>query len=130
MSSWEENIRKVVPYVPGEQPKRKDVIKLNTNECPYPPAPEVKELAEKMQYEDFRLYPDPEAESLVSALSAYYHVPQDQIYVGVGSDDVLSMAFLTFFNSELPVVFPFMMCGRIFITFLIAGFRWMRISGW
>ena len=50
MSSWEENIRKVVPYVPGEQPKRKDVIKLNTNECPYPPAPEVKELAEKMQY--------------------------------------------------------------------------------
>ena len=106
MSSWEENIRKVVPYVPGEQPKRKDVIKLNTNECPYPPAPEVKELAEKMQYEDFRLYPDPEAESLVSALSAYYHVPQDQIYVGVGSDDVLSMAFLTFFNSELPVVFP------------------------
>jgi histidinol-phosphate aminotransferase len=104
--SWEDNVRKVVPYTPGEQPQEKDIIKLNTNECPYPPAPEVKKLAESFKYEDLRLYPDPQAGALVSALSDYYHVPQDQIYVGVGSDDVLAMAFLTFFNSDRPVLFP------------------------
>ena len=106
VSDWEENIRKVVPYVPGEQPKDKKVIKLNTNECPYAPSPGVEELLNKFHYEDLRLYPDPEAESLVKALSDYYHVSEDQIFVGVGSDDVLSMAFLTFFNSTLPIIFP------------------------
>ncbi len=105
--SWEENVRKVVPYVPGEQPKDKNIIKLNTNECPYPPAPGVRDILEnKLKYEDFRLYSDPEAHALVNALSKYYKVPEDQIFVGVGSDDVLSMAFLTFFNSDKPVLFP------------------------
>ena len=106
MSDWEKNIRRVVPYVPGEQPKDKKVIKLNTNECPYPPSPEVASLVKQFQYDDLRLYPDPEADNLVQALSAYYHFPEDQIFVGVGSDDVLSMAFLTFFNSSLPIIFP------------------------
>lgn len=105
--SWEDNIRKVVPYVPGEQPRDGEtVIKLNTNECPYPPAPGVRECMEKMTYEDFRLYPDPEASDLTGVISEYYHVPQDQIFVGVGSDDVLSMSFLTFFNGEKPILFP------------------------
>lgn len=106
MSIWEENVRKVVPYVPGEQPREKDIIKLNTNECPYPPAPEVQELAQSFKYEDLRLYPDADATPLVSALSEYYAVPEDQIFVGVGSDDVLSMSFMTFFNSDKPILFP------------------------
>ncbi len=106
MSSWEENVRKVVPYTPGEQPKNRNVIKLNTNECPYPPAPEVASLNENMKIDDLRLYPDTDSTVLVSALSDYYGVPTDQIFVGVGSDDVLSMAFLTFFNSDKPVLFP------------------------
>ncbi|SDB10461.1 histidinol-phosphate transaminase [Butyrivibrio sp. INlla16] len=104
--SWEKSVRRVNPYVPGEQPKNKNIIKLNTNECPYPPAPAVNTLIENMKYEDMRLYPDPEAEVLVEALSRYYDVPEDQIFVGVGSDDVLSMAYLTFFNSDKPVLFP------------------------
>lgn len=104
--SWEDNVRKVVPYTPGEQPKVNNIIKLNTNECPYPPAPKVKELALELNYEDLRLYPDPSASSLVSALSKYYKVPEDQIFVGVGSDDVISMSFLTFFNSGKPILFP------------------------
>ena len=104
--SWENNTRRVVPYVPGEQPKIKNIIKLNTNECPYPPAPGVREKLRNMNYEDFRLYPDPEASSLVWALSEYYDVPEDQIFVGVGSDDVISMAFMTFFNSDKPIFFP------------------------
>ena len=104
--SWENNTRRVVPYVPGEQPKIKNIVKLNTNECPYPPAPGVQEKLRNINYEDFRLYPDPEASSLTSALSKYYHVPEDQVFVGVGSDDVISMAFMTFFNSDKPILFP------------------------
>jgi histidinol-phosphate aminotransferase len=104
--SWEDNVRKVVPYVPGEQPKIKNIIKLNTNECPYPPAPAVKERLGALDCDDFRLYPDPGATNLVKALSDYYKVPEECIFVGVGSDDVLAMAFLTFFNSEKPILFP------------------------
>ncbi len=104
--SWEDSVRKVVPYVPGEQPKDKNIIKLNTNECPYPPAPKVRELLKNINYSDMRLYPDPEALSLVRSLSKYYNVPEKNIFVGVGSDDVLSMAYLTFFNSDKPILFP------------------------
>ena len=104
--SWENNVRKVVPYTPGEQPKVTGIIKLNTNECPYPPSPKVQELVGQLEYEDFRLYPDPNASKLVDALSDHYKIPSDQIFVGVGSDDVLSMAFLSFFNSEKPILFP------------------------
>ena len=104
--SWEENVRKVVPYTPGEQPKISNIIKLNTNECPYSPAPSVKKALDSFEYESLRLYPDPGSGILINALSDYYNVPADQIFVGVGSDDVLSMAFLTFFNSDKPILFP------------------------
>jgi len=103
---WEENVRKVVPYVPGEQPKRKDIIKLNTNECPYPPSPLVKKALEDFTYDDLRLYPDPDATKLVESLANTYHVKPENVFVGVGSDDVLGMAFLTFFNSKKPILFP------------------------
>lgn len=103
---WEENIRKVVPYVAGEQPNKPDMIKLNTNECPYPPAPGVARLAREMDCGALRLYPDSETALLVDALAGYYHVRPGQVFVGVGSDDVLSMAFMTFFNSGKPVLFP------------------------
>ena len=104
--SWEENVRRVVPYVAGEQPDKENMIKLNTNECPYPPAPGVKKLAESLNVDALRLYPNAEAAPLVNALAEYYDVKPSQVFVGVGSDDVLSMAFLTFFNSEKPILFP------------------------
>lgn len=91
--------------MPGEQPQRK-VIKLNTNENPYAPAPGVTKALEEMDTDRLRLYPDPTAAPLVNALADFYHVNPDQVFVGVGSDDVLSMCFLTFFNSEKPVFFP------------------------
>lgn len=103
---WEKNVRKVIPYTPGEQPKEKGIIKLNTNECPYPPAPGVKRALEQMNYEEFRLYPSPAADRLVQALAEYYHLDASQIFVGVGSDDVIAQAFLTFFNSNKPILFP------------------------
>ncbi|MBO5474856.1 MAG: histidinol-phosphate transaminase [Lachnospiraceae bacterium] len=107
MMKWEENVRKVVPYTPGEQPQRANVIKLNTNECPYPPAPEVAKRIAELQSDRMRLYPAfPEKTELAEELASYYHINQDQIFIGVGSDDVLSMAFLTFFQSGRPILFP------------------------
>ncbi len=103
---WEDNVRKVVPYVAGEQPQRKDIIKLNTNECPYPPAPAVAKMAAMMDTNAFRLYPDQNTTSIVNALAEYYKVDPRQVFVGVGSDDVLCLCFLTFFNSEKPIIFP------------------------
>lgn len=104
MKPWENNIRKVVPYVPGEQPKEKDIIKLNTNENPYPPSPKV--LGVKQELERLRFYPDPVAKDLVDAIANYHGISSEQVFVGVGSDDVLAMSFLTFFNSEKPIFFP------------------------
>ena len=106
MYNWEKNVRKVVPYVPGEQPKESKMIKLNTNENPYPPAPGVKESLANLDAEKLRLYPDPTSDSLVSALAEYYGLQKNEVFVGVGSDDVLSVAFLTFFNSDKPILFP------------------------
>ena len=104
--NWEEYVRKVVPYVPGEQPKRKDIIKLNTNENPYPPAPGVKRAYEVFELGQLRKYPDPSAEKLVGAIADFYGLKKEQVFVGVGSDDVLAMIFMTFFNSKVPVLFP------------------------
>ena len=103
---WEDNVRKVVPYVAGEQPKKANVIKLNTNECPYPPAPGVRKLAEEMDYDKLRLYPDTDSTMLVNELAKYYGVKPTQVFVGVGSDDVLATAFVTFFDSGRPILFP------------------------
>ena len=104
MREWEKNIRQVTPYTPGEQPKMKSIIKLNTNECPYPPSPFVKKAIEEVDSDKFRLYPDPDAAELVAAIAEYNHVDENQVFVGVGSDDVIGMAFLTFFNSEKPIL--------------------------
>ena len=104
MAAWSDNIRKVEPYVPGEQPRDTDVIKLNTNENPYGPSQRVKNVM--MDIDTLRLYPDPTASALVDVLAEYHGVDSSQVFVGVGSDDVLAMSFLTFFNSDKPILFP------------------------
>ncbi len=106
MGNWKKNLRVVEPYVPGEQPKQENMIKLNTNENPYPPAPGVEKVLKSMETGDFRLYPKPDARELVDALAEEYQVPVNQVFVGVGSDDVLGMAFLTCFNGEKEILFP------------------------
>ena len=106
MKNWENHVRKVVPYVAGEQPKEQDVIKLNTNENPYPPAPGVGKVIQNFDCEVLRKYPDPDVSALTSALAKQYGLDRGQVFVGVGSDDVLAMSFLTFFNSGKPVLFP------------------------
>ena len=106
MKAWQDKIRSVVPYTPGEQPNRPNMIKLNTNENPYPPAPGVREVLDHFDEDRLRLYPDPTAGTLVGALADYYHVGKEQVFTGVGSDDVLAIAFMTFFNSDKPIFFP------------------------
>lgn len=106
MAKWEDNVRRVVPYTPGEQPKKDKMIKLNTNENPYPPAPAVAEVIRNFQADRLRLYPDPVIGKLVKAIADFYEVKQSEVFVGIGSDDVLAMLFMTFFNSKTPIVFP------------------------
>ena len=106
MKNWEANVRRVTPYTPGEQPDQPDMIKLNTNENPYPPAPGVREALKNLDINAMRLYPDPTAGELAAAIAECYGLEKEQVFVGVGSDDVLAMSFLTFFNSGRPILFP------------------------
>ena len=103
MSNWEDYVRRVEPYVPGEQPKKEHMIKLNTNENPYPPAPGVVKALREMNTDLLRRYPQPDCKILVDAIAEFYGVKSEQVFVGVGSDDVLAMIFLTFFNDAKPV---------------------------
>lgn len=105
--SWEDNVRHVTPYVPGEQPKDNEkIIKLNTNEMPYPPSPMVEKALRQFDADSLRLYPAADVGPLRDAIAKYYGFDNDEVFVGVGSDDVLATAFLTFFNSDKPVIFP------------------------
>lgn len=106
MNKWEQNIRQAVPYVPGEQPGAEGIIKINTNENPYPPSGRVQKLLSSYNNSRLRLYPETNAAPLRDRLAGYYSLKPEQVFVGVGSDDVLAMSFLTFFNSEKPILFP------------------------
>ena len=105
MKKFEENIRRVEPYVPGEQPAGSNIIKLNTNESPFAPSTMVQMAIASMTPDQLRRYPDPEATKLVDSIADYYDVKSNNLFVGVGSDDILGMAFLTFFNSNKPILF-------------------------
>ncbi len=105
--SWEDNIRRVEPYTPGTQPNvTGSIIKLNTNECPYPPTPMIEQAIKELDIDTMRLYPNCTAAPLVKALAKYYGFEEDEVFVGVGSDDVLANCFLTFFHSDCPILFP------------------------
>ena len=101
-----KNFRKISPYVAGEQPKFADQIKLNTNENPYPPSDKVTEFLENFNRDELKLYPDTNGGELTQAIADYYGVDASRVFVGVGSDDVLAMCFMAFFNSGKEVLFP------------------------
>lgn len=94
------------PYVPGEQPRDMRYIKLNTNENPYPPPPEVMTAIKSFDTESLRLYPDPTATGLRNAIAGRYAVKPDQVFVGGGSDEVLGYAFMAFNDRGSKVYFP------------------------
>lgn len=102
---WNNRVQHLDPYTPGEQPKDKRYIKLNTNENPYPPSPKVLEAIKAAVNDQLRLYPDPNEDNLRAALAAHFHVDSDQLFIGNGSDEVLAFSFMTFFSPEKPVMF-------------------------
>lgn len=103
---WSDRIRGLTPYTPGEQPKNRSFIKLNTNENPYPPSPMAVKAIQETAGESLRLYPDPEAGELVEALAERYGLSKEEIFVGNGSDEVLAFAFEAFFSSGSTIVYP------------------------
>ena len=103
---WSPLTASLVPYVPGEQPKDKTYIKLNTNENPYPPSPKVTGAITGAANADLRLYPDPTCDVLVQAAANYYGLPAEQVFVGNGSDEILAFAFAAFFDPAKKLLFP------------------------
>jgi len=103
---WSTVVGKLTPYVPGEQPKLANLIKLNTNENPYGPSPRVLEAIKNETGETLRLYPDPNAMRLKEAIAGYHGLRSQQVFVGNGSDEVLAHVFLALLKHERPVLFP------------------------
>ncbi|OQX47513.1 MAG: histidinol-phosphate transaminase, partial [Candidatus Sedimenticola endophacoides] len=103
---WSDIVHRLTPYVPGEQPKLDDLIKLNTNENPYGPSPRVLEALRAEANEGLRLYPDPNAERLKEAVAGYHGVDPAMVFVGNGSDEVLAHAFQALLKHRLPLLFP------------------------
>lgn len=103
---WSKRIQDLEAYVPGEQPRDRKYIKLNTNENPYPPSPKAVAAMNSAIGDDMRLYPDPECSELVEAIAARYGVEKEQVFVGNGSDEVLAMCFPAFFDTDKTILFP------------------------
>jgi histidinol-phosphate aminotransferase len=112
---WNNRIKNLSPYVPGEQPKDRQFIKLNTNENPYPPSPKVIEAIKKAVNDSLRLYPDPECTVFREAIAAHCRVRTEQVFAGNGSDEILAFAFAAFFENSnaasggagaKPILFP------------------------
>jgi histidinol-phosphate aminotransferase len=104
--SWRNKLRDVEPYIAGEQPKIDKMIKLNTNENPYGPSPKIRAVLDNLSIDNLRLYPSADAEELKVALANYYQLDEKQIFIGNGSDEVLALSFLSFFNGQDPILFP------------------------
>jgi len=104
---WSEVTKSLTPYVPGEQPKLPNLVKLNTNENPYGPSPKAIEAIRRETGDNLRLYPDPEGSQLKSAVAAYFgEIATQQVFVGNGSDEVLAHAFLALLKHDRPILFP------------------------
>ncbi len=103
---WSSLTHDLKPYVPGEQPRMADLVKLNTNESPFGPSPRALEAIRGEATETLRLYPDPQASALRSALASYHHVRPEQVFVGNGSDEVLAHAFAALLKHDAPLLFP------------------------
>lgn len=109
MRFWSPEVRELEPYVPGEQPKIQNLLKLNTNENPYPPSPKVVEAVQAVlthQANALRLYPDPDATALKHAIAKQQNIEVSQVFVGNGSDEVLAHIFKAFFLQDEPILYP------------------------
>ena len=104
--AWAANLRNIEPYVPGEQSKDKNIVKINANENPYPPSPKAAEAIKNFCTDNLRFYPDANAAEFKAAIAEFYGVEPENIFIGNGSDDVLALSFQAFFNGKKPIVYP------------------------
>ncbi len=103
---WSDVVHKLTPYIPGEQPKLANLVKLNTNENPYGPSPQVIRALQLEAADSLRLYPDPNSDKLKATIAEYFGLKANQVFVGNGSDEVLAHAFQAFFKHDRPLLFP------------------------
>ena len=103
---WSRQAAQITPYIPGEQPKILNLNKLNTNENPYPPSEEVIQVIKHAPLDRLRLYSDPQSTALCNAIAQYHGVLPDQVFVGNGSDEVLALCFLAYFDNDVPIALP------------------------
>lgn len=103
---WSKIVHELTPYVPGEQPKLNNLVKLNTNENPYGPSPKVIKALKQEAADTLRLYPDPNSDKLKSAIANYHGLNNNQVFVGNGSDEVLAHVFHALLKHDLPLLFP------------------------
>lgn len=103
---WNDKIKNIEPYTPGEQPKDKSYIKLNTNENPYPPSKKVIQAIKEVVNENLRLYPSPTCDELRDSIANYYGIKREEVFVGNGSDEVLAFSFMSFFQKDRKIFFP------------------------
>ena len=103
---WSNKVRQLEPYVPGEQPKVDNLVKLNTNENPYGPSPEVLKAMQEQVGNNLRLYPDPNSELLKEAIAEFYNIETEMVFVGNGSDEILAHTFQALLQQEKPILSP------------------------
>lgn len=103
---WMKNLRDIEPYVPGEQSREKNIVKINANENPYPPSPKAIKAINEFDCNRLRFYPDANALEFKKALAEFYGVSVENVFLGNGSDDVLALSFQAFFNSDKPIAYP------------------------
>ena len=103
---WNPLVARLSPYVPGEQPKQVDLVKLNTNEMPFGPSPRALDAIREAAADSLRLYPDPDSHALKAALARCAGVRESQVFVGNGSDEVLAHTFRALFQPGAPLLFP------------------------
>ena len=103
---WSDIVGKLTPYIPGEQPKVSNLIKLNTNENPFGPSPEVLAAIIQEVNDNLRLYPDPNSDRLKESIATYFHINTNQVFVGNGSDEILAHTFQALLKHKLPILFP------------------------
>lgn len=103
---WKKNFRQIIPYVPGEQSKDTDIVKINANENPYPPSPKAVRAIREFNTDGLRFYPPSDVMPLKEAIASFYGVQPTNVFVGNGSDDVIALAFQSFFNGDKPIAYP------------------------
>lgn len=103
---WNEKVKNIEAYIPGEQPKDKKYIKLNTNENPYPPSEKTMEAMRNAVNGDLKLYPDPTCSDLIKKIAEFYNADEDEVFIGNGSDEILAFSFMAFFSKDKKILFP------------------------